>query len=97
MARRKDPPKDFDCPVCGAEVPGGSKSCPECGACEKSGWSGGTDEGELGADPDEFDYEKFIGEEFGHGAPKKQSQRLWPIVALILFLALALLMLRGWW
>jgi hypothetical protein len=96
MARRKTPPKDFDCPVCGADVPGGSKSCPECGACEKSGWGGDTDESDIGLDDDEFDYEKFVGEEFGHGAPKKGIRRFWPIVALVLFIALALLIFRGW-
>lgn len=93
MARRKQPPKDFDCPVCGAEVPGGSKSCPECGACEKSGWSGddGSDDGS------DFDYDRFVAEEFGGGAPKTNRQRWWAIVALILFLALALSMVFGWW
>jgi hypothetical protein len=96
MARRKNPPRDFDCPVCGAEVPGGSKSCPGCGACEKSGWSGNTGEDGLNLPDDEFDYVKFIGEEFGHGAPKKGIQRFWPIVALVLFIALALLIFRGW-
>lgn len=29
----------FTCPVCGADVPRAAKSCPECGACDKSGWS----------------------------------------------------------
>jgi len=26
------------CPVCGAAVPAGAKSCPECGADERTGW-----------------------------------------------------------
>lgn len=29
----------FSCPVCGVDVPRKAKSCPNCGACEKSGWS----------------------------------------------------------
>jgi hypothetical protein len=97
MARRNAPQEDFDCPVCGAEVPAGSKSCPECGACEKSGWSGNTHEDGLGLPDDEFDYEKFLGEEFGHGAPKKGVQRLWPIVALVLLLMLIITLFLGWW
>ena len=97
MARRKQPPKSFNCPVCGEEVPAGSKSCPECGACEKSGWSGNTDEDGLGLDDDEFDYDKFVGEEFGNGAPKTNRQRWWAIVALILFIALAASIFFGWW
>lgn len=28
----------FECPVCGAAVPRGAKSCPECGADERTGW-----------------------------------------------------------
>ncbi len=37
MAPSKEP--DFVCPHCGADVPGGSKSCPECGSDEHTGWS----------------------------------------------------------
>lgn len=37
MRRPKEP--DFVCPHCGADVPGGSKSCPECGSDERTGWS----------------------------------------------------------
>ncbi len=29
----------FTCPACGEDVPRAAKSCPDCGACEKSGWS----------------------------------------------------------
>ena len=29
----------FSCPVCHADVSRHAKSCPQCGACEKSGWS----------------------------------------------------------
>jgi hypothetical protein len=97
MAPRKQPAEDFDCPVCGAEVPGGSKSCPECGACEKSGWRKDAEDDGLGLEDDEFDYEKFIGEEFGHGAPKKGTLRWWAIVALVLFIALAASLFLGWW
>ena len=28
-----------ECPVCGAEVPAGAKACPDCGACEQTGWN----------------------------------------------------------
>ena len=92
MARQKPPQEDFVCPVCGAEVPAGSKSCPECGACEKSGWSG-----DDTLEEEDFDYEKFVAEEFGGGAPRTPTQRRWAIVALILFVALAILLFAGWW
>jgi len=37
VARSTEP--DFVCPNCGADVPGGAKSCPECGSDENTGWS----------------------------------------------------------
>ena len=36
MSRR--PATPANCPVCGAAVPSGAKSCRECGADERSGW-----------------------------------------------------------
>jgi len=79
----------FSCPVCGADVPRKAKACPECGACEKSGWS--EDQYLDGLNlPDAFDE-----------TPRKTSgagsQRLWQIVAVIVLLAFLLLMLSGRW
>lgn len=31
-------PTPSECPVCGANVPRRARSCPECGADERSGW-----------------------------------------------------------
>lgn len=28
-----------ECPVCGEDVPAGAKSCPGCGADERTGWN----------------------------------------------------------
>lgn len=28
-----------ECPVCGATVPAAARSCPECGADERTGWN----------------------------------------------------------
>ena len=36
MARRF--PSPDTCPTCGASVPAGAKSCPECGSDERTGW-----------------------------------------------------------
>ena len=36
MAKPRD---SFSCPVCGEDVPAGALACPECGACDKSGWN----------------------------------------------------------
>ena len=39
---RKPPRATFPCPNCGAEVRAGSRSCPECGSDEETGWSDDT-------------------------------------------------------
>ena len=92
MKPRRD---DFICPVCGEEVPPNAKACPACGACDKSGWSAdrAQDGLNLPDEEDEFDYDKFLGEEFGNGPRRTGVPRLWWIVALVVlfaFLALSL-------
>ncbi len=37
MSREFIPPTE--CPVCGDDVPRGAKSCPGCGADERTGWN----------------------------------------------------------
>lgn len=80
----------FDCPVCGEEVPAGARACPQCGACEKSGWSEDSAADGLDLPGEECDYDEFIREEFG-GSPKKSSvQWIWWTIAVLLLLALGL-------
>lgn len=79
----------FSCPVCGADVPRKAKACPECGACEKSGWS------------EDHYLDGLDLPEDRAALPSKSSginrQRLWQIVAAIVLLAFFLLMLSGRW
>jgi hypothetical protein len=84
MARPKIP--NFDCPVCGETVPGGSKSCPECGACEKSGWSEDSHQDGLSSpdEPGDFDHDRFVEEEFGNGPKPRGVGKMWWWVAVIL-------------
>jgi hypothetical protein len=82
--------KSFNCPVCGEEVPANAKSCPDCGACEKSGWSEDLDSSGLDLPDEDFDYEKFVGEEFGGVAKKSGKTWLWAIVAVLVLTALLL-------
>ena len=76
------------CPVCGEVVPNKAKACPECGACEETGWS---DEGRadsLGIPSEEFDYEEYVKREFEGEKPKRKFGAVWfvtAIVVLILF------------
>jgi zinc-ribbon domain len=53
------------CPNCGADVPPKAKACPECGACEQTGWSENADVGDLGIPEESFDYNEFVKREFG--------------------------------
>ncbi len=87
------------CPVCGAEPPRGARACPECGACEETGWGEESYSSGLDLpDDDEFDYDEFIDREFGSG--KKYDKRvgiplLWRWVAGILLVLMAFWILRG--
>jgi zinc-ribbon domain len=53
------------CPNCGADVPRNARACPECGACEETGWSDDAQTGDLGVPEESFDYREFVQREFG--------------------------------
>jgi hypothetical protein len=87
----------FTCPVCGAEVPRRAKACPECGACEKSGWS---DDRYLdGIDlPDEgWNAPRSSPRRLGDGRSKTRMQWFWMVVAVLIVIAFVLMALRGAW
>ncbi|RYD65918.1 MAG: zinc ribbon domain-containing protein [Verrucomicrobiaceae bacterium] len=93
MARKFQPPEI--CPVCGEDVPRNAKACPECGADERTGWKEGAMEGRgLDLPDDEFDYDKFVAEEFGGGPKKTSIQWVWWVVAVVVFVACAVIILR---
>ena len=88
----------FSCPVCGTDVPRKAKSCPECGACEMSGWS--EDQFLDGIDLPDEDY--TTGRLLEDGADRQRGpdrglfmRRLWAVVALLVLLAMVWLTLRG--
>jgi hypothetical protein len=85
--------KPFTCPVCGEEVPPNAKACPECGACDRSGWSEDrhTDGLDLPDDEEDFDYDKFLEEEFGQSQRRKGVPLItWIIALVVLFAFLAM-------
>jgi hypothetical protein len=53
------------CPNCGADVPRNAKACPECGACEETGWAEDAQVGDLGIPDESFNYDEFVKREFG--------------------------------
>lgn len=87
MSGRFKPPGQ--CPACGEWVPRGAAACDDCGACEKSGWSGDTHADGLDLPDDEFDYDEFVAREFGGKTSKQQlGMNLWWWVALVLLIIL---------
>jgi len=85
-------PRTFECPVCGEDVPIKAKSCPECGACEKSGWNEEASASDGLDLPDEdFDYNKFTAEEFGEPRKRKGMQLVWWITGAILLVLTGLM------
>ena len=56
------------CPNCGANVPSNAKVCPECGSDESTGWSDTAYADKLGIPTEDFDYGKFVKEEFSSEA-----------------------------
>jgi predicted nucleic acid-binding Zn ribbon protein len=89
MSGRFKPPGQ--CPVCGEWVPRGAAACDDCGACEKSGWSGDTHADGLDLPDEDFSYDDFIAREFGVKSSKHQlTSNLWWWVALALLVVFAL-------
>jgi RNA polymerase subunit RPABC4/transcription elongation factor Spt4 len=75
------------CPNCGAIVPPNAKACPECGSDEKTGWSDSAYADKLGIPDENFDYDKFVKEEFSPAHPKPSGIHwIWWVTALILVL-----------
>jgi len=76
MAKKSREP--FSCPVCGEEVPADAKSCPECGACDRSGWSEGAAIDGLNLPDEDFDYDRYVEEEM---------RKVWIVVTVLLIVA----------
>jgi hypothetical protein len=83
------------CPVCSADLPPNAKACPECGACDKSGWSEDASGDGVGLPDEDFDYDKFLAEEFGGGAKKNGRERFWWIAAVFVLIAFVWLIFHG--
>ncbi|MDQ2660229.1 MAG: zinc ribbon domain-containing protein [Verrucomicrobiota bacterium] len=92
MAARKQSPRKQApeiCPVCGEDVPPRALACPECGADEKSGWREDAENLDgLELPDDDFDYERFVQEEFARSPKPAGINRVWWITAIVILFAL---------
>jgi len=75
------------CPNCGAEVPPKAKACPECGSDEQTGWSEQAHQDGLDLPDENFDYDKFVENEFGDKKPIPRGNWFWWIVAVLVLAA----------
>ena len=83
------------CPNCGADVPRNAPACPECGACEETGWSEEAGQSNLSLPDDEFNYDSFVKREFGPQEKKPVGiSWLWWAVSLAITGVLLWLALR---
>jgi len=79
----------YICPGCGGEVRVGSRGCPKCNQLDP--WEIEDNEIYDGVDlpDDEFDYKKFVANEFGGQVVNRKGFSLfWWIVAVILLIAM---------
>ncbi|MHC5209244.1 MAG: TFIIB-type zinc ribbon-containing protein [Planctomycetota bacterium] len=90
--------RSFECPHCGADVPGRALACPECGSDAESGWSDDADAwaGDLPTghgEEDEFDYEDALRAEglLRDGRPSRALVLRRRIALICLVLALGML------
>ena len=79
------------CPVCGEDVRRSALACPQCGADHKSGWREDADSYD-GVDLQEhdFNYGKFVKQEFGSQAKPAGLTTIWWIVGIALIIAFVL-------
>jgi len=77
-----------ECSNCGADVPRKAKACPECGACDNTGWANEAGYESANLKEQEFDYDDFVVREFGDGGrPRaKKLHFIWVLVAVFLIL-----------
>ena len=85
--------EEFNCPVCGTEVPVKAKACPECGSDEKTGWSANAVYDGTGIeDVEDFDYEEWKRTELSSSRP--QIGWWWWAVAVVMFVLFIVVYLK---
>ena len=84
-------PPPTDCAICGAEIPPNARSCPECGADDRTGWreQDPTDGLDL---PDQEStaeaYARFLRAQNGYHGRRGAQRLFWLAIAIALAVAL---------
>jgi len=65
-------------------VPHKAKACPECGACEETGWSDDARADQLGIPSENFDYDDYVKREFEGEKAKPNNRAMWIVTAIVL-------------
>ena len=77
-------------------MPRNARACPECGSDEKTGWSDNAQGQRLGLPDEEFDYDEFVGREFGdRKAIPHGLHWFWWLAGLILLAVLITMWFNG--
>ena len=75
------------CPVCDHEVPRSALACPECGADHNSGWREDAETyAALDLPDEEFNYDKFVREEFGSSFKPPGLKLIWWLTAILIII-----------
>ena len=83
------------CPNCGADVKQKARACPECGACDETGWSEEAATSGLDLPEEDFDHADFVKREFGSKGPKPHGMSwFWWIVGLAVVAALLIMIFK---
>jgi len=84
-----------DCPICGSWVRKGAKACPDCGADDRSGWRDEAASDGLDLPDGDFDYDRFVENEWGNRKTPRGGSLIWWITGVILLGALLSLFFRS--
>lgn len=77
-----------ECPICGSWVRKGAKACPDCGADDRSGWSDEATADGLDLPDSDFDYDRFVENEWGKRKRPRGVSTIWWVTGVILLGAL---------
>jgi hypothetical protein len=81
MARRRQRPRQEECPHCGESFRAGRAACPHCGSDARTGW----------ADAEEIEYQSVeIPDYYQDPAAPRLRPRIWMSILIFLGTALAL-------